>query len=70
MRGPVALDLTGPDGDEWRFEPADPALTTIRGSAVDFCAVAARRVEAEATGLVGDGPDAAATLRLVRTYAQ
>lgn len=70
MTGPVALDLTGPNGEVWRFDPDAPAVTTIRGRAVEFCAVAARRVDAAATGLVGDGPDTAAVLRLVRTYAQ
>jgi len=69
MTGPVALDLTGPNGEQWRFDPDAPALTTIRGSAVEFCDVAARRVDPDATGLVGNGPDAAAVLRLVRTYA-
>ncbi len=67
--GPVALDLTGPAGEQWRFEPDPPALTTIRGSAAEFCDVAARRVDPDATGLVGTGPDAASVLRLVRTYA-
>jgi uncharacterized protein (TIGR03084 family) len=69
MNGPVALDLTGPDGEQWRFDPDAPALTTIRGSASEFCEVAARRVDPDATDLVGTGPDAAAVLRLVRTYA-
>jgi uncharacterized protein (TIGR03084 family) len=70
MSGPVALDLNGPNGEQWRFDPDAPALTTIRGDAAEFCDVAARRVEPYATGLVGDGPDTAAVLRLVRTYAQ
>ena len=69
MHGPVALDLTAPGGEHWRFAPDDPARTTIEGSAADFCAVAARRIEPDATGLVGHGPDAADVLRLVRTYA-
>ncbi len=69
MNGPVALDLIGPNGEQWRFDPDAPALTTIRGSAAEFCEVAARRVDPDATDLVGDGPDAAAVLRLVRTYA-
>ena len=46
-----------------------PRDTTIRGSAAEFCDVAARRVDPDATTLVGDGPDAAAVLRYVRTYA-
>ena len=69
MSGPVALDLTGPNGDQWHFDPDGPAVTTIRGAAVEFCDVAARRVAPESTGLVGEGPDADAVLRLVRTYA-
>lgn len=69
MTGPVALDLTGPNGEQWRFEPDAPARTTISGSAAEFCDVAARRVEPDATSLVGSGPDAATVLRLVRTYA-
>jgi uncharacterized protein (TIGR03084 family) len=70
MNGPVALDLIGPNGEQWRFDADAPALTTIRGSAAEFCEVAARRVDPDATDLVGNGPDAAAVLRLVRTYAQ
>jgi uncharacterized protein (TIGR03084 family) len=70
MHGPIALDLTGTNGERWRFDPDSPALTTIRGSAVEFCDVAARRVDPDATDLIGEGPDAAAVLRLVRTYAQ
>ena len=69
MNGPVALELTGPDGEQWRFDPESPALTTIRGSAVEFCDVAGRRVDPAETDLVATGPDAAAVLRLVRTYA-
>jgi uncharacterized protein (TIGR03084 family) len=69
MHGPVALDLVGPAGDRWHFDPEDAALTTIRGSAADFCEVAARRVDPEVADLVGEGPDAAAVLQLVRTYA-
>jgi uncharacterized protein (TIGR03084 family) len=69
MHGPVALDLIGPNGEAWRFDPDAPARTTIRGSAAEFCEVAARRVDPGATHLAGTGPDAAAVLRLVRTYA-
>ena len=36
MKGPVALDLIGPNGERWRFDPDAPALTTIRGSAAEF----------------------------------
>jgi uncharacterized protein (TIGR03084 family) len=69
MHGPVAVELIGPSGTQWRFDPDASAVTTIRGSAAAFCDVAARRVDPDATDLVGTGPDAAAVLRLVRTYA-
>jgi uncharacterized protein (TIGR03084 family) len=69
LHGPVALSLVGPSGDQWEYVPDDPPLTTISGSAVEFCEVAGRRVAAEDTALVGIGPDAETVLRLVRTYA-
>jgi uncharacterized protein (TIGR03084 family) len=69
MHGPVALELRGPGGEEWHFDPEDRAVTTISGSAAEFCEVAARRMDPGATDLVGDGPDATAVLELVRTYA-
>jgi uncharacterized protein (TIGR03084 family) len=69
MTGPVAFDLTGPDGEPWQFLPDEEPLTTIAGDAADLCAVAARRVDPTQTGLNGTGPDAVAVLELVRTYA-
>ena len=69
MHGPVAMDLIGPHGEEWRFDPEVPATTTVRGYATEFCAVAARRLDPAATSLEATGPDAGAVLRLVRTYA-
>ena len=44
-------------------------MTTVRGSAAELCDVAGRRVEPAATDLVAEGPDGAAVLELVRTYA-
>ncbi|MCU1428170.1 MAG: wyosine base formation, partial [Actinomycetia bacterium] len=70
LAGPVALDLVGPDGDRWHFASDAPATTTIRGSASEFCAVAARRLTPPQTSLLGEGPDATMVLHLVRTYAQ
>ena len=69
MTGPVAFRLVGPGGDAWDFEPDQPALTTISGSALELCEVAARRRLAADTVLAGEGPDAEAVLALVRTYA-
>jgi len=69
LHGPVRFDLTGPGGDRWRFEPDEPAVTTIAGDAVELCLVAARRLDPSATGLRVTGPDGATVLELVRTYA-
>lgn len=66
--GPVAARLTAPDGSTWSIGPED-APTTILGPALDFCLVAARRLDPAASGLTAHGPDAADVLRLVRTYA-
>lgn len=69
LSGPVAFELRAPGGDAWDFVSEDAPQTTIRGDAAELCLVAARRVDAVDTGLRGDGPDAAAVLELVRTYA-
>jgi uncharacterized protein (TIGR03084 family) len=67
--GPVAFALRSPGGHEWRFADAESVGTVIRGDALELCLVAARRLPPEHTNLQGDGPDAAAVLELVRTYA-
>jgi uncharacterized protein (TIGR03084 family) len=69
LSGPVAVTLTAPDGDEWRFADDVAATTVVNGPAVDWCMVAARRADPDATALQAEGPDADAVLRLVRTYA-
>lgn len=69
MTGPVAFRLTGPSGERWEFVPDEPEVTRIRGSAVELCAVAARRIDPAATTLSGEGPDVADVMALVRTYA-
>lgn len=70
LSGPVAFELTAPDGDGWRFTPdGETAATVVRGPALDLCLVAIRRVDAGATVLTAEGPDAAAVLGLVRTFA-
>lgn len=69
LSGPVAFRLESPSGEVWSFVPPEPPTTTIRGSAAELCAVAARRLEPSGTSLTGDGPDTAAVLSLVRTYA-
>jgi uncharacterized protein (TIGR03084 family) len=77
LSGPVAFELTNPEDEDdvWRFvpDPADAegteAATRVSGPARDLCLVAARRVDPHETALVATGPDAAAVLDLVRTYA-
>ncbi len=69
MTGPVAFHLTGPGGVGWDLVPDEPATTIVAGTAADLCAVASRRVASDATDLVATGPDAAAVLALVRTWA-
>ena len=69
LSGPVAFELVGPDGDAWTFRPDEPATTTVRGPGVDLCNVAGRRAAPDDTALVAEGPDGAAVLELVRTYA-
>jgi uncharacterized protein (TIGR03084 family) len=66
--GPVAFRLTAPSGAEWRLGD-DDAPTVITGSGYDLCRVAGQRAAAADTGLAGNGPDADAVLRLVRTFA-
>jgi hypothetical protein len=67
----VAFRLTGPGGEPWDFEPpaGAAASTTIAGSAHELCQVASRRVAPSETSLTADGPDGAAVLELVRTWA-
>ncbi|MBK5289620.1 MAG: maleylpyruvate isomerase family mycothiol-dependent enzyme [Acidimicrobiia bacterium] len=69
LSGAVAFDLVGPTGAPWRFGTDVEAPTVVRGPGVDLCDVAGRRKAPGDTALVATGPDAAAVLRLVRTYA-
>lgn len=66
--GEVAFELEAPDGSTWSFGP-DDASTQVTGRAVDLCTVAGQRADAADTTLRATGPDAAAVLRLVRTFA-
>jgi uncharacterized protein (TIGR03084 family) len=67
--GPVGFALSGPGGEVWDLGLDVGPPTVVRGSGVELCRVAARRVDPAATSLTGEGPDAAAVLELVRTYA-
>jgi uncharacterized protein (TIGR03084 family) len=69
LSGPVAFELAAPNGDTWHFVPEAEPLTTVEGSAVELCTVAGQRANADDTELHGTGPDAAAVLEHVRTFA-
>jgi uncharacterized protein (TIGR03084 family) len=64
---PVYCELVAPDGTAWRFGPTD-AASVITGSAGAFCRVGARRILADESGLVANGPYGSAALQLLRTY--
>lgn len=66
--GPVGFDLVLPSGASLALG-LDGATTVVRGPALDLCRVAGQRADAAATALTADGPDAAAVLDLVRTFA-
>ncbi|MGH8931663.1 MAG: maleylpyruvate isomerase family mycothiol-dependent enzyme [Egibacteraceae bacterium] len=68
-RGPVGVRLTTGDGSAWEFGLDSDPLTTVRGSALEFCLVAGRRLDPHASTLAAEGPDGQAVLDLVRTYA-
>jgi uncharacterized protein (TIGR03084 family) len=69
LTGPVAFELVGPTGSAWSFVPDEQPRTTVRGDGLELCLVAARRVAPGDTRLEAEGPDGAAVLELVRTYA-
>jgi len=68
--GGLALVLTGPGGDEWRFgAAAGTGVEEVRGTAGDWCRVAVRRLAPEdATSLRASGPLAVAAIRVARAY--
>lgn len=68
LTGSVVIVLNAPNGELWQFGDC-PAMTTVRGDAVEFCLVAGRRIDPAQTNLTAEGPDASAVLRFVRTYA-
>ncbi len=69
LHGPVALELTAPSGARWSLGADDDPLTLVRGSGLQFCLVAARRLDPAETGWRATGPEAGRVLALVRTYA-
>lgn len=69
LAGQVAVVLTAPDGSTWEFGVDDGPVTTIRGTALEFCLVAGQRLDHTSSGLSAEGADADTVLALVRTFA-
>ncbi|WP_163570355.1 maleylpyruvate isomerase family mycothiol-dependent enzyme [Fodinicola feengrottensis] len=69
LTGPVAFELTAPNGSRWDFGADAAALTVVHGTAADVCAIAGRRATPDEVPVHADGPDAEAVLSLMRTYA-
>jgi uncharacterized protein (TIGR03084 family) len=65
---PVYCELTGPDGDTWRYGAAETP-SRITGDAGAFCRVGAQRLRPDVSGLTTDGPYAEDALRVLRNYA-
>jgi uncharacterized protein (TIGR03084 family) len=63
----VALDLTGPEGEQWWLGPAQSS-DVVRGTASDWCRVATRRLAVQSTSLSATSPLAAAALGVARAY--
>lgn len=68
LPGPVRLDLTAPDGSNWRIGD-DDAPSVITGTASDWCRVATLRDRGgERSRLVASGPDGDAVLANAKAY--
>jgi uncharacterized protein (TIGR03084 family) len=66
--GPVRLELKSPSGDTWDIGAPD-APTVIKGTASDWCRVAAHRDRRnERERIEGEGPDAANVIEHVQAY--
>ncbi len=67
--GKFGLTLRAPDGSSWEFGMDDEPATIVRGDAVGFCLVAARRTTPERVDLSASGPDCDRVMDVVRTFA-
>ncbi len=63
----VALDLTGPEGEQWWLGPTESS-DVISGTASEWCRVATRRLPVESTSLSATSPLAATAFRVARAY--
>ncbi|MDH3706944.1 MAG: TIGR03084 family metal-binding protein [Acidimicrobiia bacterium] len=64
----IAVELTGPGGDTWRWGAAD-STERVQGEAVDFCLVVTQRRHLAQTGLTVDGDAAVEWLTMAQAFA-
>ncbi|MGI5146151.1 TIGR03084 family metal-binding protein [Plantactinospora sp. CA-294935] len=64
----VRVELTGPDGESWRFGPAD-AADRVSGPALDFCLLVTQRRHHADLALVAVGPVATEWLGIAQVFA-
>ena len=62
------VELTGPDGEQWTWGPAD-AAQQVRGPALDFCLLVTQRRHRADLALVAVGPDAGEWLDIAQAFA-
>ncbi len=66
----VAVRLTGPDGEQWEWGPADEQPENlVSGSALDFCLVVTQRRNVADTRLAVDGDAAAEWMSIAQAFA-
>lgn len=66
--GPIRVDLTGPDGEQWSWGP-DDAVERVSGPALDFCLVVTQRRHIADTALRVSEPVAAEWVSIAQAYA-
>jgi uncharacterized protein (TIGR03084 family) len=66
--GEFRLALTGPDGQEWIWGPAD-AGQSVTGPALDFCLLVTQRRHRADLALTADGADADRWLDIAQAFA-
>jgi uncharacterized protein (TIGR03084 family) len=67
-QGEVRIELTAPSGARWAWGP-DDAVSTVKGSALDFCLVTSQRRNVADTGLTVTGHPARDWLEKAQLFA-
>lgn len=65
---PVRVELTGPDGDQWAWGPAD-AANRVTGPALDFCLAVTQRRHLDDLALEVTGPVATEWMSIAQAFA-